>query len=211
MRNLTRLFLLAPLLCFAALWVSLPSWANEPTASTDKAAREVVGTGWFGVEAPASASVFTCFTMADTTTPALFPWYSTVMLSCADRVVACWLQDATAITIDTDGLLTDASVVSGNGTDGRGACFSVQAGLPRPMRNRQAVFQPPTAVGRRSGACVDGTGAATGRPCDADADCTGSDTCDLTADRFPWTTGAYLCVTAPSGVAVTCDVNTEVE
>jgi hypothetical protein len=107
-------------------------------------------------------------------------------------------------------VLTDTSTVSGNGTDGRGPCFSVQAGLPRPMRNRQQVFSPPTAVGRRSGACWDGA-VATGRPCDADGDCTGADTCNLAADRFPWTTGAYLCVTAPSGVAVTCDANTEVE
>lgn len=207
-----RYYLIPSIILSALGWVA--AFANEPTASTDKAAREVVGSGWFGVEAPASATVFTCFTGFDSVDAgvvpnALFPWYATVNMSCTDRAVACWLQDASAITISAGGLLTDSSAVTGNGTDGRGTCWEQPAGLPIVKRNMRAPFQAPTAVGRRSGACVV-SGTATGYPCDADGDCP-TGTCDLTADRFPWTSGAYLCVTSVSGSAISCSANTEVE
>lgn len=183
--------------------------ANEPNKSSDKAAREVVGSGWFGIETPASATAFTCFTMADTVSAALFPWYATTQISCTDRAVACWLQDTAAISIDADGVLTDSSAVSGNGADGRGPCWEQAAGIPQVRRNTPTVFRTPGAVGRRSGACVV-SGAATGYPCDATADCP-SGTCDVSADRFGWTTGAYLCVTSISGSAISCSANTEAE
>ena len=193
---------------FAGMTVG-ESLANEPTASSDKSAREVVGSSWFGIEAPASATAFTCFTMADTTTPALFPWYATAKVTCTDRAVACWLQDATAISIDADGVLTDSSAVSGNGADGRGPCWEQAAGIPDVKRNMRGPFVAAGKVGRRSGACVV-SGSATGYPCDTNADCP-SGTCDVSTDRFTWTAGAYLCVTSISGSAISCSANTEAE
>ena len=93
--------------------------------------------------------------------------------------------------------------------DGRGPCWEQAAGIPDVKRNMRGPFVAAGKVGRRSGACVV-SGSATGYPCDTDADCP-SGTCDVSADRFTWSAGAYLCVTSISGSAISCSANTEAE
>lgn len=195
----------------AGLLDSPPAHANEPTAGSDKVAREVVGSGWFGVIAPASATAPTCFA-SDGGGSALFPWNVTVVTTCTGRAYACWLQDDAAFTMATTGFLTDGSSAAGSGPDGSGPCWELPANIPTTKRNPKSVFTASTQVGRRSGACLL-SGVATGAPCDADADsdCGVGETCDTGGDRWGWTTGAYLCITDVSGSGISCSTNTEVQ
>lgn len=203
-----------------ALFIAAPAWAVDPPTSEKEATEAVVGSGWIGREAPASATAFTFFTEEDTTTEALIPWEAVMVVSCSGEAVACYLQDHGGITIDADMVLTDSSTIAGNGSDGRLApCWHLPTGIPVAKRNKRARLQSPvSAVGRRSGACML-AGVATGRPCDTSADCEGSAYCSLytagagvgtsSSDRFSWTSGAYLGVISVAGSAISCYANVD--
>jgi len=217
-RRVPPLLILISTACAAlALAFTLAASANEPNDRDDvhphgPETNEVVGSYWFGKEDPASATAFTCFTEDDTSTPALFPWNTTVNVDCDGDVVACWLMSTDDITIDSDGVLTDASSVGNHGADGRGPCRRIPASIPVPLQNSREALSGSGRVGRRYGACAT-AGVYSGRPCDETADCEGSNTCtattSATTEYFNRIEGAYLCLTAESGSATDCSANVE--
>jgi len=182
------------------------SLANKPVKSSKTAQSSVSGSFFYDEATNSSNTVFACFTEDDDSTNVLVPWDATMVMSCNQRVMACYVQDPSAITVAVSGVLTD----SGSGaTSGKGACWAIEAGTYRPMKNSKNAFVSTTAVGRRSGACTL-SGVATGHPCDALGDCPVGDACDTSADRFTWVAGAYLCFVSHANLTpATCSVNSE--
>lgn len=119
-------------------------------------------------------------------------------------------MDTDEQTMTTAGAITDTDANAGNGADGTGSCFRVEAGTYRDVTVWKDNFRAIGKVGRRSGYCTVNTTTAEW-PCDSNADCSTSGVCvssiSYGINPFDRIRGVFLLSRA--GTAATCFISEE--
>lgn len=139
--------------------------------------------------------------------PRVVPFGAQAVITCASaQVYFFWtMADDSELTANS----TTLFVTDANGVDGYVPGRTYNGGT-MSMVNDQTKFGQTDSIGMRTNVCS-AAGLATGRPCNDDTDCIGSETCTTTGLGFSTgaITGVYLCGQALGAAAVVCQVSFE--
>lgn len=166
-----------------------PDRARARHPNQDAAPRTRIGLGETATFGTATDIAVVSSTDDGATRPQRVPIYSAVDFQCTTAggwVCFSLTPNSDDIDISSTGRITDAATGVGLYTDpapdGYGSCFFCSGQTSQVFELSH--FQSATAVLSRTGECLDGSSAETGRPCRVDADCGTSYTCSTAANNL---------------------------